>query len=130
MELTAQEVEIARIMQRDPKTTLDTQSLRSAAAKMNVSGIRHLVVVTSTGSVCGLISQRDIYRYLAENGSRTVSVLDVMTAPIITGNPEMSISQVAHTMRERKIGCMPILSADNQLVGIVTRSDLLDFVGA
>ena len=130
LELNAQDVAVARIMQRDPKTTLATQSLRSAAAKMNVSGIRHLVVVNPEGNVCGLISQRDIYRFLAEHGNRTMSVQKAMTTPIITGDPEMSISEVAQTMRQEKIGCLPILSTDKQLIGIVTRSDLLDFIGA
>ena len=125
----AADIEVARIMQRDPKTALVGQSLRSAAAKMNVSGIRHLVVVSANGTACGLLSQRDVFRYLAEHGNRTVSVKDVMTTPIITGDPEMSVCEATRLMRKEKIGCLPILSPTRKLIGIVTRSDLLEYFG-
>lgn len=125
---TAQDVPIAQIMRRDPITIVGSESVGSAVEKMSEKGIRHLVVVSPTGIVCGLISQRDTFRYLAENRNRVAEVRDAMTAPVISADPEMPVSEAAHLMRKQRIGCLLIVSPLRKLLGIITRSDVLEFV--
>jgi FOG: CBS domain len=48
-----------------------------------------------------------------------------MKHPVITADPLDPVEVAAHTMRELKIGCMPVLEED-RLVGIFTGIDLLD----
>ncbi len=127
---TIQDVSVAQIMRRDPKTITGEETVRIAVVKMRVNGIRHLVVVSPDGGVFGLISQRDIFRFLAEVGHRSAEVRSVMTAPVISANPEMSVAEAAQLMRKERIGCLPIVSATRKLVGIITRSDVLDFVSS
>ncbi len=48
-----------------------------------------------------------------------------MTREVITAHPLDPVEEAARVMRERKIGCLPVLE-DGALVGIVTGIDLLD----
>ncbi len=121
---------VSQIMHREPITILGNEPIRSAVEKMGVHGIRHLVVMSSAESVCGLISLRDAFRYLAENRQGSARVRDAMTAPIISADPEMSVSEAAQLMRKQRIGCLLIVSATHHLIGIVTRSDVLEFVSS
>ena len=97
---------------------------------MRVNGIRHLIVTAPDASVIGLLSQRDIFGFLAEVGQRDAEVRNVMTAPVISAAPEMSLYEAAQLMRKERIGCLPIISGPRKLVGILTRSDVLDFVSS
>jgi acetoin utilization protein AcuB len=107
---------------------LGNETVSEAVVKMTEHGIRHLVVVSPTGLVCGLISQRDAFRHLAENRNRVAFVRDAMTAPVISADPEMPLSEAAHLMRKNRIGCLLIVSPSRKLLGILTRSDVLEFV--
>jgi CBS domain-containing protein len=127
---TVQAVTIAQVMRRDPKTISGDETVRGAVVKMRVNGIRHLVVTLADGTVVGLLSQRDIFRFLAEVGQYSAEVRNVMTAPVISANPEMSLYEAAQLMRKERIGCLPILVGSRRLVGILTRSDILDFVSS
>jgi acetoin utilization protein AcuB len=55
----------------------------------------------------------------------TVWVEDVMTSSVTTIDADASIAEAARLMRKERIGALPVL-ADQRLVGILTRSDLLE----
>jgi CBS domain-containing protein len=48
-----------------------------------------------------------------------------MTSPAITVTPDTHIPEVARQMRAHQISGMPVVDADNHLVGIVTDYDLI-----
>src|SRR5437660_10080027 len=50
---------------------------------------------------------------------KSVSVKDVMKKRVITVEPDVKITEAAHLMADRKIGCMPVVSAGT-LVGLIT----------
>jgi CBS domain-containing membrane protein len=127
---TVHDVTISQVMQPRPKTIGPEETVRTAVVKMRVHGIRHLIVTQPDGTVIGLLSQRDILRHLAEVGQQTVEVRQVMSAPVLSGTPETTLFDAAQLMRKQRIGCLPVLSGPRRLVGILTRSDVLDFVSA
>lgn len=49
---------------------------------------------------------------------------DIMSSPAITVGPLSDVVQVAATLRDHRIGGVPVLD-DNQLVGMVTEADLI-----
>jgi acetoin utilization protein AcuB len=125
-----QNVTIAQVMRRDTKVIGPEETVRNAVVKMRVNGIRHLVVISPDLSVIGLISQRDIFRFLAEVGNHGEEIRNVMTAPVISAHPDMSLYEAAQLMRKERIGCLPVLVNSRKLIGILTRSDVLDFVSS
>ncbi|MBE0417065.1 MAG: CBS domain-containing protein [Coriobacteriia bacterium] len=52
------------------------------------------------------------------------TVRDIMTTDPVTIGPEMTVTEAAHLMVERRIGALPVLDEDC-LIGIVTEGDLI-----
>lgn len=52
------------------------------------------------------------------------NVCDVMKGHVITIRPELDIGAAAQLMMEHEIGAVPVVRADGELVGIVTRTDV------
>ena len=50
---------------------------------------------------------------------------DIMTTAVLSVRPETTIREVAALMTERHVSGVPVVNADNRLVGIVSQGDLL-----
>src|SRR5436190_15350173 len=50
---------------------------------------------------------------------------DVMTRPVISIEPDMSVQQAAQLMLQRRISGLPVIDKAGRLVGIVTEADFL-----
>jgi acetoin utilization protein AcuB len=112
-------------MRRDVETISPRESAATAFERMRRAKIRHLVVKDGS-KVVGVLSDRDV----AGLGSlrQVETVADVMTAPAVCGTPELTIRKAANLMRDRTVGCLPVLD-EGRIVGIVTVTDLLGLVG-
>jgi acetoin utilization protein AcuB len=55
------------------------------------------------------------------------TVEEVMTHDVLTVRPETSLAVAVNLLRRHRIGSLPVLK-NKKLVGIITRSDILDFV--
>ncbi len=51
-------------------------------------------------------------------------VRDIMTSPVITVSPDMSVKDLAAMFREQRIGGVPVV-VDGKLMGIVTEGDMM-----
>jgi CBS domain-containing protein len=91
------------------------------------AGIRHLPVVRA-GVVVGLVSEGDLLRAAArapKDSSRWL-VSEIMTSPVIVIDPDADVSAAASRMVEHRVGCLPVVSSEGEVIGIVTRTDLLN----
>lgn len=52
------------------------------------------------------------------------TVRDIMSADPVTVGPDMSVTEAAHLMVDKRIGALPVLEA-GALIGIVTEGDLI-----
>jgi acetoin utilization protein AcuB len=93
--------------------------------------IRHLPVLEE-GRLAGIVSDRDLRSaapVLGDPGRAAAlektRVSDVMTREVVTARPDDPIEEAANRMRERRIGCLPVVQ-DGRLVGIVTSSDVME----
>lgn len=123
------------IMSKRVTTAPPNMSIQSAAKTMISSGFRRLPVVTDS-FVCGIITATDIMRYLGNgeafkklvtgNVSEALSVpiSGIMKTDIITASPDQDLGETARTMRQNKIGSLPVISGQ-ELVGIITERDIL-----
>ncbi len=83
--------------------------------------------VVENGRLAGIISRRDLRKGLRSDLAHA-PVKGFMTRKLITASPEQSLSDLRRLMVEENIGRIPIVDADGQLVGIVTRSDILRYL--
>ena len=51
---------------------------------------------------------------------------DLMTQPVVTVRLDASLAEVAKTMVECRVGCVPVVDAHGQLRGIITQTDFGD----
>jgi acetoin utilization protein AcuB len=89
---------------------------------------RHLLVTDVRRRVLGVVSDRDVLRYLGpgerdEEKLRAVSAAEIMSTDVITINCEASLAEAAYALYDHGINCLPVES-DGRLVGIVTSTDL------
>lgn len=89
-------------------------------------GVGALVVSGDGERVDGILSERDIVRYLARSGaaSLTLQVAEVMTADVFTCGPDTTVDELMALMTGRRIRHVPVVS-DGRLVGIVSIGDVV-----
>ncbi|WP_128923872.1 CBS domain-containing protein [Bradyrhizobium guangxiense] len=62
--------------------------------------------------------------------SHAVKVKDIMTREVVTASPETPLSDIAMLLENRQIKTVPIVNRQGQLVGIVSRANLLQAVAS
>ena len=90
--------------------------------------IRHLPIVRNQ-VLLGIVSDRDILvrsRYVAgEITPPNTPVGEAMSPAPYVCTKQTHVSEIVRTMTERKIDAMPVMDAADQMVGLVTSTDLL-----
>ena len=110
----------------------------------NISG---LPVVDKEGSVIGIITQADILSMVGVGREHTFKDLlkymlgeklperrvghfvgDIMTSPALTIRPDANVAEAVRIMEEKRIRRVTVVNEKNELLGIITRADILKAV--
>ena len=129
--------QLSEIMSRGLITVDKNASLRRARRILDQYRIRHLLVMDGKRLV-GIVTDRDLRQAAPSSKSPlTISerqefmdelkVVEVMSRKLITASPDTTVREAARVMVSEKIGCLPVVNG-NQLVGIVTETDLLEML--
>jgi CBS domain-containing protein len=127
--------QLSEIMNRGLITVDKHASLRRARRILDQHRIRHLLVMDGKRLV-GIVTDRDLRQAAPSSKSPLTTsereefmdelkVAEVMSRKLITASPDTTVREAARVMVSEKIGCLPVVSG-NQLVGIVTETDLLE----
>jgi CBS domain-containing protein len=100
-------------------------SVLDAALLMNEHKIGSLVV-TDSGRLAGIISERDILQRVVavRRDPAATSVREVMTGEVVCGRPDTTLDEVRGAMKNRRIRHLPVLDGDGGLLGLVSIGDL------
>lgn len=100
-------------------------SVFDAIEMMATRGIGALLVLEQ-GRLAGIISERDYARKVILRGraSKSTTVGEIMTAPVITAPSRLTIEEGMAVMTERRIRHLPIVDA-GKLCGMVSVGDLV-----
>jgi CBS domain-containing membrane protein len=124
---------VAEIMTREPYTLGPDDTLATARQLLAEHHIRHIPIVSSDGSLIGLVSQRDVLAagdtsvLNREGGSSRenyVALSAIMSSPVQSVDESASLRGTALHLQKHKVGCLPVLRA-GKLVGIITDSDFV-----
>jgi CBS domain-containing protein len=116
---------VNQLMSRNVVTIAAEATLLEASKIFADRRFRHIPVVDAAGALLGILSDRDLLRYAVNDNWRDQPVSAIMTSPVLLASSDTEMREVARIMFEERVGCMPIIEADNSLVGIITRSDVL-----
>lgn len=76
------------------------------------------------GQVVGIVTDWDITQAMARGQSAGVKVDEIMSREVVSCGPKDSILNVLRRLEHYNISALPVLSADGQLLGVVT-ADIL-----
>ncbi|MFJ3951232.1 CBS domain-containing protein [Streptomyces sp. Je 1-4] len=72
----------------------------------------------------GVVSEADLLRrQIAKLGATTAEAL--MTSPAVVARPEWSVVEAARTMEKKKVKRLPVVDDSGRLIGVISRSDLV-----
>jgi acetoin utilization protein AcuB len=134
--MTSQPI-VQDVMTRDPARVAPGDPIRVAIDRMRERNCRRLPVVEQDRLV-GIVSDRDLRRatnsplvlrerWYDEFMLDRIPVRACMSETPTTVTPQTPVTEAAMILRNRKIGGLPVVE-DDHLVGIITETDLLDFL--
>lgn len=111
-------------------------SVQVAYELMRDGGFRHLPVLSPTGKLVGILSERDLrsvgaFFKDADSGideflvTEPTTVENIMVPDPITVTPETTVSRAVKIIRDKRIGCLVVVQGD-EMVGILSYLDVLD----
>ena len=121
--------------------------LAAVMEAMKNGKFRHAPVVDNKGTMVGIISDRDVLRYLPFMGGQRlpredafrsslfqVNIKDpslslpassIMTRNVTHIRPDCSFYDAVKMLQELKISCLPVVDEEKKLRGIVTMTDVM-----
>lgn len=85
-----------------------------------------LLVLDQTGSIVGIVSERDVVRALGENPrALSDSVGAIMTSDVVTAPDQAEVAELMRVMTERRIRHIPVLDDSGNLSGLVSIGDVV-----
>jgi CBS domain-containing protein len=114
------------VMSSPVVTADEDETSNNIASAMDKDDLGCVIVTNKAGKSIGIITERDLaIRVIAKNAKPdTVKAKDIMTTPLVTIEPEATISEAARRMNRLDIRRLGVFYKGN-LVGIVSSKDLL-----
>jgi CBS domain-containing protein len=123
---------VGELMTRNDLVTItETQNLAQAQELLRLHRIRHLPVVRD-GKLVGLVTHRDLLKAAALCGGadpaqQPLWASDVMVRDVRTVGPNTPSREALKVMLNNKYGCLPVVGADGELLGILTEADMVRY---
>ena len=130
---------VADVMTRPVITAGEDMPFKEIARLMAENGVRGIPVLGADDQVAGVVSEEDLLKALDGGHSHLewlidgrrgdlagdVTARDLMSRDVISIGPDQEVDEAARVMLRNGVTRLPVLDEANQLVGIVTRTDLL-----
>lgn len=118
------------VMTPNPDVVTPDESVRRAAEVMRDRdvGIVPVVEDKTTMKLRGVITDRDIaIRHVAAGHDNTCRVRDEVSQDrLSTVRPDADVRDVMEVMKREKVRRVPVVEADNRLVGIIAQADIAE----
>jgi CBS domain-containing protein len=103
----------------------NTAYVRELVNNLAMLEIGAVVVLDETNQLCGIVSERDVIKLLARNGSiEGILVEQIMTKDVVSATEEDSIDSVMEMMTEGRFRHLPILNG-KEILGIISIGDVV-----
>ena len=121
-------------MERDLFTVQKDDLIELVAEMMDFKKIRYTPVENKDGTLVGLVTSRLILRHFIRTNTselkKYTTVEDIMISTPISIDPSASLMEALKMMQDNKVGCLPVVTKENKLVGVVTEKDFLQITAS
>jgi CBS domain-containing protein len=110
-----------------PVVTLGEEDTSNKVANsMDEHNVGCIIITNKSGNPIGIITERDLVKRVLSKNLRpdTVKAKDIMSSPLVTIEPEATISEAARRMSRLDVRRLGVVYKDN-LVGLVSSKDIL-----
>lgn len=117
---------------RDVVTIAPQASVYDAILLMDQKNIGSLLVLNAHGKIAGIFAERDCFRkvVLMDKSPRDVAVKAVMTKKVIYASPDTTVDECMALMTQKRIRHMPVIDAQERVLGIISIGDLVKFMAS
>lgn len=116
---------VEEFMTTDLFTVQEDDPIELVGEMMDWRKIRNVPVENDAGELVGLVTYRLLLRHYMSNGNDDETLVkNIMIHQPATIHPESSILQAIEFLREKRIGCLPVVK-NGKLVGIITDTNFL-----
>jgi len=102
-----------------------TTSITEAIASLDRSGTGALLLCTSGRILCGLLTDGDIRRAILQGKSMEAPCFTIASQKPVVLRHSISTEEALHLMNQHDIDHLPVVDADNRVVGFLLRKDLV-----
>ena len=129
------------VMSTHPISVRKATSVKEVAVRLRADRVSAFPVLDDDGTVVGVVSEADLLVKEALNGTRGwfaglvhhketrkatgVTAGELMTSPAVTVGADDTVEHAARLMYLHGLKRLPVVDADGQLIGIVSRTDVL-----
>lgn len=103
---------------------------------MTWRAIRHIPIIDDEQKILGLVTHRDLLKAMVSNFSEAsnkqrikklqeILIRDIMQENISTVRPDTLLKTAARIISDNKFGCLPVVDADDRVIGIITEADFV-----
>jgi len=125
---------VANWMSKNIITIDENDSMHDAMKLLKENDIRMLPVLEK-GKLIGIVTDRDLKRASASDATSLeihelfylltrIKVKNLMTKEVITVAPDFTVEETAQVLQKNRISGAPVVDADGQIVGTITKTDL------
>lgn len=110
-------------------SVLPKDTIKTVVELLREKRIGAVIVRDESGTMLGILSERDIVRKMAETPGQTLpqKVEDLMTSKVIACTPSEPLVTILRKMTEGRFRHMPVVSESGDLLGIITIGDVVHF---
>ncbi|WP_290597287.1 MULTISPECIES: CBS domain-containing protein [unclassified Archaeoglobus] len=120
--------EVEKIMETKVITVDYTDSFEDAVEVMFEKRVGGCPIVNKEDVVVGIITERDVLKYLGKNKNIDGIASDYMTNSVVTIKPKDTIEKAMKVMIEKHLRRLPVID-DGILVGLITVREILRYFG-
>jgi CBS domain-containing protein len=132
---------VGDVMTEEVVTLRPDTPFNEVAALLDANDIAAAPVVDDDGALVGVVSASDVLRHeigmpdprgrdeddeRAWGKARARTAGELMSSPVFTARADWTVPRAARELRRRHVKQLPVVGDHGLLVGIVSRSDLLD----
>ncbi len=126
-------MKIEDVMNEEVILVEENEQVSHARNLMLKHGYSRILVVDQEGKPVGILTEKDLIRKMRANGPQwkrrpidKISIRRVMTSHPVTITPFRELREAVELMIKNNISSLPVVD-DDEVVGIITKSDLMDF---